>query len=106
LEIDKKLGRLEGMANAYAGLGIIYGMNLDLDRAEELLKKALEIHERMGQQEGMASDYGNLGIVYKQRGDLEKTREYWEKSRDLYKNIGIPNEVKKVEGQLEEIKGK
>jgi tetratricopeptide (TPR) repeat protein len=106
LEIEKKIGRLEGMANEYCNLGIIYQKRGESDKAEEMLKKSLEINEKIGRQEGMANQFGNLGMVYKQRGDLGKARGYWEKALDLFKKIGMPNMVTKVEGWIEEIKGK
>ncbi len=33
LEIDEKLGRLEGMANQYGNLGVIYQARGDLERS-------------------------------------------------------------------------
>jgi hypothetical protein len=61
LEINEKLGRLEGMAIQYGNLGIVLKTRGDLDGAEKMYHKALLINEQLGQLEGMASDYGNLG---------------------------------------------
>ena len=63
LEIDEKLGRLEGMANQYGNLGLIYQTRGDLDLAEQMLRKSLEINEKLGRLEGVASQYGNLGLI-------------------------------------------
>ena len=71
-----------------------------------MYKKSLEIDERIGRQEGMANQYRNLGVLHELRGNSGKAKEYWEKARDLFKKIGMPNEVKKVEGLIEKINEK
>ena len=91
------------MANQYGNLGLIYRTKGDLDKAEEMHKKALEIDEKIGRLEGQAIRYANLGIVYMQRGDIEKAKEHWEKALELYKKIGMPRDVEKVEGLIEGI---
>ena len=48
LEIDKKLGRQEGMAINYGNLGLIYKEKGQKDKAHEYWEKALEIFERIG----------------------------------------------------------
>jgi tetratricopeptide (TPR) repeat protein len=88
LEIDKALGRQEGMANAYGNLGIIYGIRGELDKAEEFYRKSLEIEKALGRQEGMANAYGNLGIIYGIRGELDKAEEFYRKSLDINKALG------------------
>jgi tetratricopeptide (TPR) repeat protein len=71
-----------------------------------MYKTSLEIAEKVGLLEVTATDYSNLGSVYKQRGDDRKAKEYWAQALDLFKKIGMPNEVKEVEGWLEKIKEK
>lgn len=106
LEIEKKLGRLEGMANQYGNLGLIYKDRGDLDKAEEMHKKALEIDKTIGRLEGQAIRYANLGLIYEQWGDISKTKEYWEKALGLYKKIGMTREVEEVQGWIEGLKDK
>ncbi len=48
LEIDEKLGRLEGMANQYGNLGQIHQTRGDLKQAREHWLKARELFERVG----------------------------------------------------------
>jgi len=105
LEIEEKLGRLEGMASQYGNLGLIYQTRGDLDQAEAMLRKSLEINEKLGRLEGMAIQYGNLGSVYEQRGDPAKARDLWTKARDLFAQIGMPHMVEKVEGWLARLEG-
>jgi len=80
LKIEKKLGRLEGMAKQYGNLGLVYYTRGDLNKAKEMYEKSLEIEKKLGQLEGMASQYGNLGNVYEARGDLDKAEEMLLKS--------------------------
>ncbi len=101
LAIAEKLGRQEGMANQYGNLGLLYRMRGELDRAEEMHRKSLAIEEKLGHQEGIANDYVNLGSIAEDRGELELARELWMKARDLYAKIGMPNDVKDVEGWLD-----
>ena len=103
LEIEKRLGRQEGMASDYGNLGLIYMTRGDLDRAEEMLRKSLEIEERLGRQEGMASDYGNLGLIYQTRGQKDEARKFWKKARDLYEKIGIPRMIEETQGWLDSL---
>ncbi len=88
LEIEEKLGRLEGMAIQYGNLGVIYRTRGDLDKAEQMHNKALEINEKLGRLEGMASDYGNLGLIYRERGDLVKAEQMHKKSLEIEEKLG------------------
>ena len=106
LETDRKRGERRRMAIHLGNLGGVYVLLRDLEKAKELLHEALQIDVELGRIEGMANQYSNLGVIYEQRGDLGEARKYWEKARDLFKKIGMANEVKKVEGQIEEIKEK
>ncbi len=88
LEIEKKLGRLEGMASDYGNLGLIYRVRGDLDKADDMHKKSLEIEKKLGRLEGMASDYGNLGLIYLTKGDLDKAEDMQNKSLEIEKKLG------------------
>jgi tetratricopeptide (TPR) repeat protein len=105
LEIDEKVGRLEGMANAYGNLGIVMRTRGDLDGAEGMFRTSLEIEEKLGRLDGMASDYGNLGAVMAQRGDLAAAREMWERSRDLFARLGAAHKVEQVQGWIDALPG-
>ncbi len=91
------------MARQHGNLGVIYQTKGDLDKAEEMHKKALEINEKIGHLEGVAGNSANLGLIYEQRGDIGKARECWEKAFELFKRIGMPHMVEKVEGLIERI---
>ncbi len=88
LEIEEKLGRLEGMASDYGNLGNIARTRGNLDEAERLYRKSLEIDEQLGLFEGMASDYCNLGNVALMRGNLNEAEQLYRKSLDIEKKLG------------------
>ncbi len=48
LNINEKLGRLEGMASDYGNLGIIYDTRGELDKAEEYWQKSLALFTKVG----------------------------------------------------------
>ena len=90
LEIEKKLGRLKGMAIDYGNLALIYRTRGDLAKAEEMHLKALEINKELGRKEGMANQYGNLGNLYKTRGELDRAEEMYQKALRLYNDLKSP----------------
>ena len=87
LEINEKLGRLEGIARQYGNLGLIYQTRGDLDKAEEMYKKALEIDKKIGRLEGQAIRYGNLGNIFTVKGDLDKAEEMFRKILEIHKKL-------------------
>jgi len=69
-------------------LGYIYYAIGELDKAEEMVNKALEIDERLGLQKGMARQYGNLGLIYQKRGELDKAEEMHKRSLEIAEKLG------------------
>ena len=88
LEINEKLGRLEGMASQYGNLGAIYQTRGDLDQAEDMHQKSLKIEKKLGRLEGMASEYSNLGVIYRRRGDLDQAEAMHRKSLNIFEKLG------------------
>jgi len=48
LEIDKKIGRLEGQAIRYCNLGLLYKQRGNIGKAKEYWEKAVELYKRIG----------------------------------------------------------
>jgi len=88
LEINEKLGLLEGIAVGYSNLGLIYQTRGDLDEAENMIRKSLEINEKLGRLEGMAISYGNLGLIFQTRGDLDEAENMILKSLEINEKLG------------------
>jgi tetratricopeptide (TPR) repeat protein len=101
LEIDRRIGRLEGQAKALSNLGLIALTRGDLDGAEKLYRESLEIERRLGRLEGQASDLGNLGLIARTHGDLDDAERLWMESRGLFARIGMEHMVAKVQGWLD-----
>ena len=88
LEINQKLGRLEGVANQYGNLGLIYQTRSDLDQAETMIKQALEIQEKLGKPEDVANSYNNLGAINIQRGSFTKAEEMCKRALRIDQELG------------------
>ena len=82
-------------------LGFLYDFIGDLDRAEQMHRKALRIYEKLGRMDGMANDYGNLGrmdgmandygnlgVIYGKRGDLEQAEQMLRKALEIDEQLG------------------
>jgi tetratricopeptide (TPR) repeat protein len=100
LEIEKKLGQLEGMAIQYGNMGVIYRTRGQLDKAEEMHNKALEINKKLERLEGMANQYGNLGVIYQTKGELDKAEEMYEKVLKIEEKLGRPGSIANAYGNL------
>jgi len=48
LEINEKLGRLEGMANQYGNLGVLYELRGAVGKAREYWEKAVGLYKQIG----------------------------------------------------------
>jgi len=88
LEVDKRLGRLQGMARDYGNLGLLCQTQGQLDKAEEMHRKSLDIGEKLGDVQIMAIAYGNLGLIYRARGDLDTAEEMHLKSLEIHQRMG------------------
>jgi len=104
LALHEQLDSKEGMARSYGNLGVVHLARGDLDKAEEMHRKALVLHEEIDNKEGVADSYGDLGLVSRNRGDLESCCSYWHLSCDLYIEIGMPHMAKKVDSWMREAK--
>jgi tetratricopeptide (TPR) repeat protein len=77
-EIDEKWKSI-----AFGNLGQLYRTLGDLERAEEMHKKALAMDERLGRKEGMAVQYGKLGRIYRRWDHLDQAEEAHRKALSL-----------------------
>jgi len=93
LDISRKLGFAEGMANAYGNLGLTYRMCGELDKAEKMHLRSLEIEKKLGRISGIATDYGNLGLIYSARGEWEKAEDMHGRSLEIAEGIGDLGEI-------------
>ena len=118
LAINKRIGRIEGMANNYRNLGTLATQRKDpeglsaveseaadlkgVKDAEAYYKKALACDKKLGRPEGMAGNYRNLAILAEVRGDKSKARKLYTRSLELYRQAGLKEEeIADVKGMLD-----
>lgn len=77
-------------ARALTNLGLIAQFRKDLDRAEELMSRAVEIDRRLGNLEGLARDIGNLALVPEARGDLDRAESLFREAMEVARRIPGP----------------
>jgi len=93
LKNNKKLGRLNGVANQYGSLGLLYLETRDLDKAEEMLQKSLQIFVDLKDVEGQGYTYINLALVYSNGGNKGLSIQMLKKAREVFSQIGDPKIV-------------
>ena len=99
LKLYRKLGRKDGIADAYRSLGDIYRTR-DLNRAERVYKEALKIDKQLRRKVGQAKVYGALGVLYQIRRDVDKAREMHEKSLRVNRALGLKEGMASAYGNL------
>ncbi|MHC4251043.1 MAG: tetratricopeptide repeat protein [Planctomycetota bacterium] len=105
LDLGLKLQKGERyVAMACDGLGDILGRKRgDLKGAEEIYRRALAACGHLKDKRGMAYEYKNLGTVYEARGDENAAREHWTKARDLYTKLGMAEDTKEMQEQIDDL---
>ncbi|WP_293122346.1 tetratricopeptide repeat protein [Microcoleus sp. bin38.metabat.b11b12b14.051] len=88
LELDEKIGDVQGKAASLHQLAIIYADRGDVDEAITLYQQCLEIDEKIGNVQGKAASLHNLAIIYANRGDVEKAIALYQQSLELEEKIG------------------
>ena len=76
------------MAGHYGDLAAVRWDRGDLDRAEEMHRKALDINERLGRQEEVSTGYGHLAGIHDARGDVNRAEEMHRKALDIAEQLG------------------
>lgn len=104
LEKEEKLGRKEGMADAYGKLGTLYITLGYLDKAEDMFKKSLEMEEKLDNKGAIAKIYGFLGDICRLRLDFNQAEEMYKKSLQLFAATGAGHMVKLMQEMLANLK--
>ncbi len=81
-------------------LGFLHQFLGDLNRAEEMLQKALAINEKFDNQEDIACDIANLGLVYAERGELDRAEAMHKKALDIEEKLGRQEGMARQFGNL------
>jgi two-component sensor histidine kinase len=71
-----KVNDKQKIADSYRSLSIDYLNTGELEKAQEVLFKAIELYEELGDEAGLGSAYRTLGVKFRVTEDYEKSIEY------------------------------
>ena len=80
ISLGELKGDRESVAWGYIGLGEVYLINREVDRAEASFRNSLAIAEELNWEKGIAYTYQALGLIYQSQGDLDKAEASVRKS--------------------------
>ena len=85
---DENLQYKNGLARAFASLGVIYSEQGNYYVSLENYHKALKLYIEVGQKNNISKIYNNIGIVYKSQRNNTKALEYLKKALKIQTEIG------------------
>ena len=88
LDLDEKIGDVQGKAASLHQLAIIYAQLGEVDNAIALYQQSLELDEKIGNVQGKAASLHQLAGIYAQRGEVDNAIALYQQSFDLYEKIG------------------
>ncbi|PHJ62031.1 hypothetical protein VF14_07420 [Nostoc linckia z18] len=88
LEIDERIGDVQGKAATLHNLAGIYADKGEMDEAIALYNQSLEIFERIGDVQGKATTLQNLGIIYASKGEVDEAIALYNQSLEINERIG------------------
>ncbi|MCC5662576.1 tetratricopeptide repeat protein [Nostoc sp. CHAB 5784] len=100
LEIDERIGDVQGKAATLNQLGIIYANKGEVDEAIAHYNQSLEIKERIGNVQGKAVTLSCLGIIYADKGDVDEAIALYNQSLEIFERIGNVREKAATLNQL------
>ena len=77
-----------GLARAYASLGVVYSEENNYSKALENYFKALKLYQETGQKASVSKAYNNIGIIYKSQSHPEKALDYFKKALQIQNETG------------------
>jgi len=88
LEINKKIGYEEGIANVINNIGLTYSKLREINLALNYYQEALKINRKIGYKEGIATNLGNIGLVYITLGQSNKEAlKYYQEALEVFVHI-------------------
>ncbi len=88
LELEEKIGDVQGKAATLHCLAGIYANQGDVERAIAFYQQSLELQEKIGNLQGKATTLHNLAGIYADRGEVEKAIAFYQQSLELKEKIG------------------
>ncbi|MEH1923215.1 tetratricopeptide repeat protein, partial [Nostoc sp.] len=88
LEIDERIGNIQGKAATLHCLAMIYANRGEVEQAIALYNESLEIDERIGNVQGKAATLHQLGILYVNTLEVEQAITLFNQSLEITERIG------------------
>ncbi|KAL9951597.1 hypothetical protein ACROYT_G044285 [Oculina patagonica] len=88
LALSKENGDQHGEAGVYAGLGTMFRLIGDYEKAKEYLEEALTITKKLGNKHSQASIYEMLGALFQHLGEYVKAEEYHKRALVISEEVG------------------
>ncbi|WP_235526286.1 tetratricopeptide repeat protein [Nostoc piscinale] len=104
MEINERIGNVQGKAAALHELGYIYANKGEVDEAIALFNRSLEITERIGNVQGKAITLGWLGGLAEQQGEYTKAISYLQPALEILQRLQSPD-AESVRAILERVMG-
>ncbi|MDZ8224195.1 tetratricopeptide repeat protein [Nostoc sp. ChiVER01] len=88
LEINERIGYVQGKAATLHCLGNLYADKGEVDKAIALYNQSLSIKERIGYVPGKAATLHQLGILYADKGEVDEAIALYNQSLKITERIG------------------
>ena len=88
LKQAEDLGDKSGIGNMLNSIGVIKGIENELDSALDYFTRSLAIREELGDKSGMGTSLMNIGLVYANKGDYNKALDYYGRSLVICEELG------------------
>nr|MDO8113972.1 tetratricopeptide repeat protein [Candidatus Sigynarchaeota archaeon] len=105
IEICKELDDKEGEAIALKNIGMIHTKLGNHVLALRAHTASLDLKRKIGDRRGEALSLYYMGQSEADAGVFDKARDNFEKALEIFQNMGLKDDVKKVQRELEELDG-
>jgi tetratricopeptide (TPR) repeat protein len=86
-DIYQETPNVEGKANTYGNLGIVYSQQGNMGAAMEAYRTAIRLQRPARDTEGLVNNYGNLGIAYVRAGNMHRAAIHYRKALETAKRL-------------------
>lgn len=93
LSIFRTLHEPEGVALSYDQLGLLEGLQADVNIAATDMGKAMKFYQDTHDTSGIFETYNGLGEVYEEKGQLEKALTYYLRALVQYEHRSLKPEA-------------
>ena len=91
LELQEKIGNLQGKAATLHQLAIIYANQGEVEQAIAFYQQSLELKEKIGAVQGKAATFAMLGQLLAAQGDFDQALNYLQQSLEILQHLRSPD---------------